>query len=105
MNTAQFVNKCVTALLGKEFIKMSEIKEENLRSSMFGRMHLTPKNETIAQAYLNMEQEEDTALLSELEQQDLMDIFPINGYLCKRKLRTFGLTTKANHLPLLLFLH
>lgn len=67
-------------MLGKEFIKMSEIKEENLRSSMFNRMHLTSKNEQIAQAYLNMEQEEDTALLSELEQQDLTDIFPINGY-------------------------
>lgn len=59
---------------------MNEIKEENLRSSMFSRMHLTPKNETIAQAYLNMEHEENTALLSELQQQDLTDIFPINGY-------------------------
>jgi len=59
---------------------MNEIKEENLRSSMFSRMHLTPKNETIAQAYLNMEHEENIALLSKLEQQDLTDIFPINGY-------------------------
>lgn len=59
---------------------MNEIKEENLRSSMFSRMHLTPKNEKIAQAYLDMEHEENTTLLSELQQQDLTDIFPINGY-------------------------
>lgn len=59
---------------------MNEIKEENLRSSMFNRMHLTPKNETIAHAYLDMEHEENIALLSELQQQDLTDIFPINGY-------------------------
>mgnify|MGYP002509877763 CR=1 FL=1 len=59
---------------------MNEIKEENLRSSMFNRMHLTPKNEKIAHAYLDMENEENIALLSDIQQQDLTDVFPINGY-------------------------
>lgn len=59
---------------------MNEIKEENLRSSMFSRMHLTPKNEKIAHAYLDMENEENIALLSDIQQQDLTDVFPINGY-------------------------
>lgn len=59
---------------------MNEIKEENLRSSMFGRMHLTPKNEKIARVYLDMENEENIALLNDIQQQDLTDVFPINGY-------------------------
>ncbi|MDE6365692.1 MAG: DUF4132 domain-containing protein [Lachnospiraceae bacterium] len=55
-------------------------KEQNLRDSMYSRMHLNAQNEQIARAYLNMEHEEDPALLTELEPQDLTDLFPINGY-------------------------
>ncbi len=61
-------------------MQMSQVKEENLRASMFGRMHLTEKNEKIAQVYLNMANEENPNLLNDIQQQDLTNIFPMNGY-------------------------
>ena len=55
-------------------------KEQNLRDSMYGRMHLSAQNEPIARQYLNMENEEDAALLAKLERQDLTDSFVGDGY-------------------------
>lgn len=55
-------------------------KEQNLRDSMYGRMHLSAQNEPIAWQYLNMENEEDAALLAKLERQDLTDSFVGDGY-------------------------
>lgn len=57
-----------------------ETQEENLRASMFNRMHLTPENEKIAHTYLTMENEENIALLNEIQWQDLTDRFRTNGY-------------------------
>ncbi|MDE7416468.1 MAG: DUF4132 domain-containing protein [Lachnospiraceae bacterium] len=55
-------------------------KENNLRESMFGRMHLTAKNEPIARQYLDMDNEENPALLEQVHHQDLSSLFPMNGY-------------------------
>ena len=55
-------------------------KENDLRESMFGRMHLTAKNEPIARQYLDMDNEEDPALLEQVHHQDLSSLFPMNGY-------------------------
>lgn len=55
-------------------------KEHNLRESMFGRMHLTAENELIARKYLDMENEEDPALLGQAQHQDISSLFPMNGY-------------------------
>lgn len=55
-------------------------KEQKLRDSMFGRMHLSGENERIARQYLDMEHEENPALLAAVQHQDLSDLFPINGY-------------------------
>ena len=55
-------------------------KEQRIRESMYGRMHLNAHNEPIARQYLNMEQEEDSTLLAKLEPQDLSDPFPREGY-------------------------
>ncbi|MDE6054096.1 MAG: hypothetical protein K2G55_10110, partial [Lachnospiraceae bacterium] len=58
----------------------NDTKENNLRESMFGRMHLTAKNEPIARQYLNMDNEENPALLEQVHHQDLSSLFPMNGY-------------------------
>lgn len=55
-------------------------KENNMRESMFGRMHLTAENELIARKYLDMENEEDPALLGQAQHQDISSLFPMNGY-------------------------
>lgn len=55
-------------------------KENNMRESMFGRMHLTTENELIARKYLDMENEEDPALLGQAQHQDISSLFPMNGY-------------------------
>lgn len=57
----------------------NNIKEDNLRRSMFGRMHLTAENETIARQYLDMAGEENPALLRQVQHQDLSSPFPMNG--------------------------
>ena len=55
-------------------------KEDKQRESMFGRMHLTAKNEPIARQYLDMDNEEDPSLLEQVHHQDLSSLFPMNGY-------------------------
>ena len=55
-------------------------KEQNLRDSMYGRMNLSAQNAPIARQYLNMENEEDAALLAKLEKQDLTDYLVGEGY-------------------------
>ncbi|MDE6219172.1 MAG: DUF4132 domain-containing protein [Lachnospiraceae bacterium] len=55
-------------------------KENNLRESMLGRMRLTAENERIARQYLDMDSEENPALLEQLQHQDLSSSFPMNGY-------------------------
>lgn len=55
-------------------------KENDMRESMFGRMHLTAENELIARKYLDMESEEDSTLLKQAQHQDLSSLFPMNGY-------------------------
>lgn len=47
---------------------------------MFGRMHLSDENEKLARQYLDMEKEENPALLARLQHQDLSSLFPMNGY-------------------------
>ncbi|MDE6621882.1 MAG: DUF4132 domain-containing protein [Lachnospiraceae bacterium] len=55
-------------------------KEDNLRESMFGRMHLTAENKPIAQQYLDMNSQENPALLEQVQHQDLSSLFPMSGY-------------------------
>lgn len=55
-------------------------KENNLRNSMFGRMHLTAENELVARQYLDMDSEENPVLLKQVQHQDLSSLFPMNGY-------------------------
>jgi len=64
----------------EKIVGLYETQEENLRASMFNRMHLTPENEKIAHTYLTMENEENIALLNEIQWQDLTDRFRTNGY-------------------------
>ena len=50
-----------------------------LQKSLLGRMHLSKENEQIAKLYLDMNCEEDSALLEKVKQQDLSSMFPLNG--------------------------
>ncbi len=53
-------------------------KEKSLRESMFVRMNLSMENESIARQYLDMDKEEDPALLEQVQPQELPR-FMLNG--------------------------
>lgn len=60
-------------------IANSNTRENDMRKSLLGRMHLSKENEQIAKSYLDMDCKEDSALLEKVKHQDLSSMFPLNG--------------------------